>query len=268
MKMEGKLLFLGTGGSMGIPVIACDCPVCTSTSPKNQRLRPSALLQAGGKQILIDCGPDFKQQAIKYKINQLDGLILTHAHNDHTASLDELRVYCLKSGKPLPCLLSPETAADIKNRFYYLFEEKEPYKGLLSRFTFQPLDGIRGEVDFLGLKMHYFSFYQLGMRVDGFRIGDLAYVSDIKVYPESIFNDLKGVRTLVISALRFQPSPMHFNVDEAIAFAKIVGAENTWFMHIAHELDHAIGSEYLPPGIKLAYDGLELDFKAEITDSR
>ena len=253
---------------MGTPVIACDCPVCTSASPKNRRLRPSALLTVNGKKILIDCGPDFKEQAIRYKIKTLDGVIFTHAHNDHTAGIDELRAYCLRSGKPLPCLLSPETADDLKTRFYYLFDEKGPYKGLLSRLSLQRLEGLRGEVEFLGIKMHDLSFYQLGMRVDGFRIGDLAYVSDIKVYPETIFDDLKGVRTLIISALRFQPSPMHFNVDEAVAFAQKVGAETTWFMHIAHELDHDAGSNYVPSNIKLAYDGLQLEFKGDIVDSR
>ena len=252
---------------MGTPVIACDCPVCTSANPKNQRMRSSALITAGDKKILIDCGPDFKAQAIKYGVNTLQGVILTHAHNDHTASLDELRVYCLRSGLPLPCLLSPETAEDLKTRFYYLFKEKEPYKGLLARLSMQPLEELRGEVDFLGLKIKYFSFYQLGMRVDGFRFGDVAYVSDIKEYPETIFEDLNGVRTLIMSALRFQPTPMHFNVDEAVEFAKKVGAETTWFMHIAHELDHDIGQAYVPGNIKLAYDGLKLDFKADIVDS-
>lgn len=253
---------------MGTPVIACDCAVCTSSNPKNHRMRSSALITAGDKKILIDCGPDFKAQALKHKIGSLDGVIFTHAHNDHTAGIDELRIYSLRSGKPLPCLLSPETKEDLKTRFYYLFEQKGPYQGLLSRLDMHPLELLRGEVEFLGIQMTYFSFYQLGMRVDGFRLGDLAYVSDIKVYPETIFEDLKGVRTLIVSALRFQPSPMHFNVDEAVAFAKRVGAESTWFMHIAHELDHDIGTAYLPPNIKLSYDGLQLDFKADIVNSR
>jgi phosphoribosyl 1,2-cyclic phosphate phosphodiesterase len=131
----------------------------------------------------------------------------------------------------------------------------------------QPLVGVEGTTRFVGLNLTYFSFFQLGMRVDGFRFGDLAYVSDIKTYPETIFNALEGVRTLIVSALRFQPSPMHFSVDEAIEFASRVGAEQTWFMHIAHELDHDIGNAYLPKGINLAYDGLQIDFKADIVDS-
>jgi phosphoribosyl 1,2-cyclic phosphate phosphodiesterase len=268
MKKDCQLLFLGTGGSMGTPVIGCDCAVCNSSNLYNKRMRPSALLTAGGKKILIDCGPDFKEQAIRYQLNTLDGIIFTHAHNDHTAGIDELRVYCLRSGKPIPCLLSPDTADGLKTRFYYLFEQKEPYKGLLTRFSMQKLEALRGKVQFLGLNLSYFSFYQLGMRVDGFRCGDLAYVSDIKVYPETLFEDLKGVRTLIVSALRFQPSPMHFNVDEAIEFAKKVGAETTWFMHIAHELDHEIGSAYLPPNIKLAYDGLQIEFKGDIVNGQ
>lgn len=267
MSAKDHLLFLGTGGSMGTPVIGCQCPVCTSSHDKNRRQRPSALIKVRDKKILIDCGPDFKDQALKYKIDSLDGIIFTHAHNDHTAGIDDLRIYCLRTGNPLPCLLSPDTADDIKTRFYYLFEEKEPYKDLLSRFAMKTLEGLRGKVQFLGMEISYFSFYQLGMRVDGFRFGDLAYVSDIKVYPETIFDDLKGVRTLIVSALRFQPSPMHFNIDEAVDFAKRVGAERTWFMHIAHDLDHKTGSDYLPKGIQLAYDGLQIDFKADIVDT-
>src|SRR5262245_13652865 len=134
-----RFTFLGTGGSMGTPVIGCHCPVCSSQSTYNMRTRSSALIQAGGKNILIDCGPDFKDQALRFHIDTLDGVIFTHAHNDHTAGLDELRVYTLRSGKPLPCLLSNETAEDLKTRFYYLFEQKEPYKGLLSRLSMQPL---------------------------------------------------------------------------------------------------------------------------------
>lgn len=264
MKSAGKLIFLGTGGSMGIPVVACSCEVCLSKSPHNKRFRSSVLCQIGKKNILIDCGPDFREQALQHKIEHIDGVILTHAHNDHTAGIDELRVYCLRTGKPLPCLLSPETAADLKTRFHYLFEQKEPYAGLMTRFAMHFLEADKGEIAFQGIQIRYFAYEQLHMRVYGFRFGDVAYVSDIKDYPPAIFEDLKGLRTLVLSALRMQPSYMHFSVDEAIAFAQRVGAEKTWFMHVAHELDHDKGNAYLPENMRLAYDGLQLDFQADI----
>jgi len=264
MIKTGKLLFIGTGGSMGIPVIGCSCSVCKSKILKNHRFRSSVFCTIDGQGILIDCGPDFKQQALRYNIDHIDGLIFTHAHNDHTAGVDELRVLCLRSGKPIPCLLSAETAQDLKIRFKYFFEEKEPYAGLLTRFGMQEFEHDRGEVVFQGIRINYFSYDQLGMRVDGIRLGNLAYVSDIKEYPDTIFEDLKGVKTLILSALRFELSKMHFNIDDAVAFAKKVNAEKTWLMHVSHELDHEIGNAYLPEGIKFAYDALQLEFEVDI----
>lgn len=268
MMKKGQLLFLGTGGSMGIPVVGCDCPVCMSSNPHNRRNRSSVFCTIGNQQILVDCGPDFRQQALLHKINRIDGLIFTHAHNDHTAGVDELRVFCLRSGRPIPCLLSSDTAKDLKSRFYYMFEEKEPYAGLVSRFGMQFFERQRGEVVFQGIRIGYCSYHQLGMRVDGLRFGDLAYISDIKEYPETIFNDLKGVRTLVLSALRFQQTKMHLSVDEAIEFARKVGAEKTWLMHVSHELDHDVGNAYLPDGIEFAYDGLQIEFEVDIVSDQ
>lgn len=249
---------------MGVPVIGCSCEVCTSANPHNRRLRSSALCTIDNQKILIDCGPDFRQQALLHRVDYIDGLILTHAHNDHTAGVDELRIFCLRTGKPIPCLLSSDTAKDLKSRFNYMFEEKEPYAGLVSRFGMQFFERQRGEAVFQGIRIGYSSYHQLGMRVEGLRFGDLAYISDIKEYPETIFEDLKGIKTLVLSALRFQPTKMHFSVDEAIAFAKQVGAERTWLMHVSHELDHNLGNSYLPDSIKIAYDGLQIEFEVDI----
>lgn len=249
---------------MGIPVIGCSCSVCTSSNPRNQRARSSVLCTVGNQRILVDCGPDFRQQALRYHIDQINGLIFTHAHNDHTAGVDELRVYCLRTGQPIPCLLSAETARELKERFGYMFEEKEPYAGLVARFGMQLFERHRGEVVFQGIRIGYFSYSQLKMRVEGLRFGNLAYVSDIKEYPETIFEDLKGVKTLIISALQFNATKMHFSVDDAIAFAKRVGAEQTWLMHVSHMLDHDVGNAYLPAGIEIAYDSLQLDFEVDI----
>lgn len=265
MNVPGQLLFLGTGGSMGIPVIGCDCEVCQSASPHNKRLRPSVLCSVGQKHFLIDCGPDFKIQALKYHLNAIDGVIFTHAHHDHTAGIDELRIYCVKGGKSMPCLLSVETANDLKRRFYYLFEENA-YSKYVAHFDLHLLDKDRGEVNFLGLKIRYFTYEQASMRVNGYRLGDLAYVTDLKFFSDDLFEELKGIKTLIVSALRFTSSPMHLNVDEAIDFARRTHAENVWFMHIAHELEHEKGNAYLPDNMRLAYDGLRLDFEVEITE--
>lgn len=254
--IKPKLLFLGTGGSMGIPVIGCKCQVCQSGASYNHRLRPSALLIANNKRILIDCGPDFKEQALRNQLDWLDGIIVTHAHHDHTAGFDELRIYSLRSHQAIPCLLSSDTLIDLKKRFYYIFEANNLYSTLTAKFQLQVLEKERGNTLFLGIDFSYFSYKQGGMQVNGFRCGNLAYVSDIKEYSDSIFEDLKGVETLVISAVRFSPTPLHFSVDEAVDFARRAGAKKTWLMHIAHELDHEKTNAYLPEDIRMAYDGL------------
>jgi phosphoribosyl 1,2-cyclic phosphate phosphodiesterase len=256
--MKGKLLFLGTGGSVGVPVIGCSCEVCHSNDPTNKRLRPSALLRIGQRQFLIDAGPDFRLQALREGITKLDGLLLTHAHHDHTAGLDDLRPIYYRRPTPLPVLLSPATAQDIKMRFYYLFESED--KNFISRLHLQLLSDQTGSTFFEDLPIQYVTFMQGGMLVNGYRIGNLAYLSDIRHFSPSIFEDLKGVRYLIISALRYTPSPLHFSVDEAIDFANQLKVEKVWLTHISHELEHHQTNAYLPPHMRLAYDGLEIDF--------
>ena len=259
----GRFLFLGSGGSMGVPVIACDCEVCKSPSTLNKRLRPAGLVTVGGKNFLIDTGPDFRTQALTNNIKSLDGVLFTHAHNDHTAGIDELRVFYIIAKKLLPCLMSYETYKELKTRFAYLFAEELPKHQLVSRLHVQLLQELRGTTHFVGQKIQYMSYEQAGMQVNGYRFGDFAYISDIRHYPETIFEDLKGVKYLVLSSLKFAPSPLHFNIDESIEFANKVQAKQTWLTHISHELDHEKGNAYLPPHIRLAYDGLEITFDEE-----
>ncbi len=261
---NARLLFLGTGGSMGIPVVGCACKVCRSANPKNHRMRPSVLLNYPGKQVLIDCGPDFHQQALRYGIRHLDGLILTHAHNDHIAGLDELRALYMVSKKPLQCLLSKETRFDISKRFDYLIKppvETAGIKALISKLEFIDIPDEECTVEFQGVVWEVFTYRQIGMKVSGFRSGSFAYLTDIRDYSDSIFLKLQNLDTLVISALRFTPSPFHLTVDEAIEFARKIGAKNTYLNHIAHELDHDIAAAYLPPGIECAFDGMEINVK-------
>ena len=266
MKSSGQLLFLGTGGSMGVPVVCCSCSVCTSTSRYNKRKRPSVFCTINDTNILIDCGPDFREQALRYDINKIDALLFTHSHNDHTIGIDDLKMYGLRAKKPIPCFLSEETAQDLKERFPYIFKENITSEGLITRLSLQPFKETEGHIFVNGINIRYFSYEQMKLSVNGFRLGDLAYVSDIKEYKETILDELKGVKTLILSALRFEASPMHFNIDEAVAFARLVGAEKTWFMHIAHELDHAKGNASLPKNIRLAYDGLKIPFEADIIE--
>ncbi|MBA2367546.1 MAG: MBL fold metallo-hydrolase [Candidatus Protochlamydia sp.] len=264
----GRLLFLGSGASLGVPVIGCTCSVCTSPSSFNRRFRPSVLIQTHQKQFLIDAGPDFRCQALQYKIEYLDGLILTHAHHDHTGGLDDLRPFFYKLSGPLPVLLSEETSKDIQLRFHYVFKPLFQPLGIEknnsdSRLNLQLLpEEIEGSVIFESVPIDFVTYEQARMAVNGYRFGDLAYLSDIRHYPQSIFRKLSGVKTLIISALRSTPSLLHFSVIEAMEFAKKIDAKYVWLTHISHEMDHEKTNASLPSHVRLAYDGLEVEFNS------
>jgi phosphoribosyl 1,2-cyclic phosphate phosphodiesterase len=260
MKREGHFLFLGSGGSMGIPVIGCACPICRSKVVQNQRLRSSGLLTLDNKKILIDCGPDFRLQALTHRLKHLDGLILTHTHYDHVAGIDELRAYYMREKKPLHCLLSEATLAELKQRYYYLFDTQNKTGNIKAHFSFHLLEGKYGETAFLNIPIQHVTYEQSGMAVNGFRIGNFAYLSDIRHYEPEIFRWLVGVEILVISALRMTPSPFHLSVNEAVEFANRVGARETWLTHIAHDLDYQATNDYLPPHVRMAYDTLGIHF--------
>jgi len=257
---QAQFLFLGTGASSGVPMIGCTCKVCLSTDVRNKRLRPSGLILLKDKKLLIDSGPDFRQQALTHHINHLDGVLLTHSHYDHIGGLDELRIYYLRTRKPLPVLLSDPTYQDIKRRYDYFFRERSLNLSLAAQLEFQILDQERGKTEFLGTQIHYMRYSQAGMPVTGYRLSNFAYVSDIQNYPETIFADLSGVEILVLSALRHESSFMHFNIEEGVAFARKVGAKKIFFTHLGHELDYTKTNALLPDDIRLAYDGLVVDF--------
>lgn len=260
---KGSLLLLGTGASAGIPVMGCSCAVCQSGDPKNKRYRASALVQCMGKTILIDPGPDLHQQAIRFGVNHIDGLIITHTHYDHIGGLEELRVFTFSRKTPIPCLLSLTSLVHLKKLFYYLFEPHAQDKTVPAKFDFIELEQDRGEVAFCDVPIRYFTYSQPSMEVLGYRLGDLAYVTDIKDYPDTIFEDLKNCKTLILSALRHTHSKLQFSVHEAVAFAQKVGAKTTYLMHMAHEIDHTHLEKLLPPSILPAYDGLEIAFELE-----
>lgn len=246
------LLVLGSGGSMGIPVIGCVCEVCTSLAPEDKRLRPSVLLKIGGRHFVIDMGPDYRHQALTHQINTLDGLLLTHTHYDHIGGLDELRIYTFRNEKALPCLLSQETLEALKKRYDYFFSSHEV------KLNFQILENRQGETMFEGLKVRYFSYVQAGMHVNGFRFNNTAYVTDIKEYDESIFQVLEGIETLIISAQRWDRSKDHLSMEQIIDFSKKAEVNKTYLTHISHEIHHETIKKELPQEFFLAYDGMEL----------
>jgi phosphoribosyl 1,2-cyclic phosphate phosphodiesterase len=248
---------------MGTPVITCKCEVCTSKDPHNQRLRPAGLLKLGEKRFLLDAGPDLRQQALKYKIDRLDGVLITHTHFDHIAGLDDLRVYYFLHKKMILCLLSIESYEEIKRTHVYFFKKSEDDVMGGARFKFQVIQDDFGTEEFGGHSWKIMTFEQSGMKVTGFRLGSFAYVMDLKNFTPEIYQVLKGVEVLVMSGLRYRLSPAHLSIDEAVAFAAKVGAKETWFSHISHEQDHETTNQQLPPGVKLAYDGLEIPVNVE-----
>ncbi len=254
--MKGFFQFLGTGGSAGVPVIGCKCSVCSSHSPKNRRFRPSGLIQIGGKSLIIDMGPDFRSQALQFGIESLDGLLLTHTHYDHIAGIDEVRIFNVRQKKAFPCLLSRESFQEIQKRYAYFFN----LTGESAKFDFTVLDEEMGIFEFLGLPIQYCHFYQSCMKVTGFRLGEFAYISDIQKYEETIFDFLRGVRVLVLSALRPETSPFHLSFEEAVVFSKKVGAKATYITHVGHFLDHDAMNNLLPPEVRVGFDGLKLEF--------
>jgi phosphoribosyl 1,2-cyclic phosphate phosphodiesterase len=259
--MKGQIIFLGTGASTGIPLIGCNCSVCTSKNPKDIRTRTSAVISLDGKRFVIDIGPDFRQQALTHRVTTIDGILLTHTHYDHIAGLDELRVIRFFQKKKIPILCSVDSAQELYYRYYYLFDPETKESPLV---TLQCLQEDQGKIHFEGIDLEYVSYYQIGMKVIGFKIGTLAYLTDIQQWDPDTFSHLKDVETLVISALKQDRSKAHLSIDEAIALSQDIGARKTYFTHIGHECDHEHAQSLLPKGISLAYDGLTVDFHYDI----
>ena len=256
--MQGRFVFLGTGGSMGVPMIGCECEVCRSGSTYNKRLRSAGLIVAGDKKFVIDVGPDFRTQALYYHIKRIAGVLLTHAHSDHLAGIDDLRAYFFLQKHKIPCALSKETFDEVKLRYHYMLQPLTSGKSIAAQIDFHILQEDFGTFELEGLPVEYVSYYQTGMKVTGYRIGNFAYISDIREYSEEVVRKLKGVEILVLSALRHVPTAMHFSIEEAIAFARLVGAKRTYLTHIAHELEHHQAAAQLPEDIHMSYDGLEI----------
>jgi phosphoribosyl 1,2-cyclic phosphate phosphodiesterase len=248
--------FLGTGTSQGVPVIACNCEVCTSTDPRDKRLRTSILIESDEKIVVIDSGPDFRYQMLREQVQHLDAIVFTHEHKDHVAGMDDIRAFNYKQRAPLDVYAEPRVQASLKREFAYIFDEiKYPGVPQLNLHTIghDPFD--IGDIHFIPIEvMHY------KLPVLGFRINDFTYITDAKTVSEAEKEKIKGSKILVINALQTENHISHFTLEEAISFAEEIKAEKTYFTHISHRLGlHQVVSELLPPNIELALDGLKLE---------
>ncbi|MCO5936315.1 MBL fold metallo-hydrolase [Mucilaginibacter sp. RB4R14] len=250
------ITFLGTGTSQGVPVIACTCPVCLSTDKHDKRLRTSILIEAEAKVIAIDSGPDFRYQMLREKVMHLDAIVFTHEHKDHVAGMDDIRAFNYKQQMPVDIYADDRVQLALRREFPYIFDNKG-YPGIpqvnLHTVTLKPFNV--GDVHFTPIEvMHY------KLPVKGYRIKDFTYITDAKTLSEVEKDKIRGSKILVINALQKEKHISHFTLDEAIAFARDIGAKQTYLTHISHRLGkHADVSIELPAGIYLAYDGLKLE---------
>lgn len=263
--MQATLTFLGTGTSMGVPTLACECPVCTSADPHDRRLRPSMLLRwtersaspdnGIDRAVIVDTGPDFREQALRACLKHVDAILYTHPHADHILGLDDLRplsFIALKHGGPIPLYADQRTTAALQRCFAYTLSPDASYP-TRARVELKPL-GERNKIH--GVEFVRIPLVHGDLPINGFRFGNAAYLTDVSAIPEPSFALLEGVEVLVLSALRHTPHPTHSTVEQSVAWARRIGARQTWFTHIAHELGHEETNRNLPEDIRLAYDGL------------
>jgi len=254
-----KITFLGTGTSCGVPLPTCTCEVCQSKDPHDNRLRCSAVVETEeGKQILVDCGPDFRIQAIRANLQHLDAMVLTHNHFDHCFGIDDLRAYCFK--QPLPCYVEHSLAQALRQRHDYIFVHKYPGTPQVELHEVNPGDTFMvGETECRAIRVYH---KHPEIPILAFRFGQkLAYVTDCIHIPDDQWKYLEGIDTLVIDALRWKEHPTHFSVAQALEVVERLKPRQTWFTHMSHDIGlHDWANAKLPDNVKLAYDGLIVEF--------
>lgn len=251
-----KVYFLGTGTSQGIPIIGSKHPVCLSSDSKDKRLRVSIMISWDDYTFVVDCGPDFRQQMLASNCEKVDGIIFTHEHADHTAGLDDIRPFNFRQGE-IPVYAHTRVIDNLQKRFDYVFETVNKYPGAPSVKTIE----VQNNIPFnIGTKTAIpINVMHGDLQVFGYRVDDFAYLTDVKTIDDSEVDKLKGLKVLVINALREEPHSTHFNLQEALDFIAIVQPEKSYLTHISHLLGfHQEVQTQLPPNVFLAYDNLEI----------
>lgn len=253
------MTFLGTGTSVGVPVVGCECPVCVSTDPRNKRFRSSVVVRTPEVTLLVDSGPDLRMQSLRENLRSVDAVLYTHAHLDHVVGFDELRAFCWRREDPLPLYATRSCMDVLQQMFGWAFAPENVARGYVRpaamivegplRFgalTVTPLPVVHGAVETIG---YHFD-------IPGSR--KVAYIPDVKCIPEETLEFLQGVDVLVVDSLRHAEHPNHFSLREALAAAEQSGARETWLTHMTHDFDAEALQESLPPGVHAAWDGLRI----------
>lgn len=252
-----RVTFLGTGTSTGVPVVGCHCRVCTSTNPKNQRLRQSVAIEAGGKHFLIDTSPDLRLQLLRHPIPRLDFVLFTHSHSDHLMGLDDIRPFNFRQRESIAAYANPMTAKAIRRAFGYIWDPYSQIGGGKPQLDLREVEEpfTHDGIDIVPIPVTHGDWTILG-----FRIANFAYITDTNGIPAESMKLLEGVEILALDGLRPAPRhPTHFVIEEALEYARRIAARETWLIHLAHEVEHDEVEAKLPEGIRLAYDGLVLE---------
>ena len=252
-----KVTFLGTGTSTGVPVVGCRCAICTSSHPKNNRLRQSVKIELDGKIFLIDTTPDLRQQLLRDPVSHLDFVLFTHSHADHLMGLDDVRPFNFFQRRPLVAYANPLTAKAIRRAFSYIWDPSTQLGGGKPQVDLREIDG---PFEHEGIPIVPIPVAHGEWTILGYRIGKFAYITDTNGIPPASERLLEGIEVLALDGLRLgPPHPTHFILHEAIEAARRIGPQTTFLIHLAHDIDHDTVEATLPEGVHLAYDGLTLD---------
>ncbi|MGV3722689.1 MAG: MBL fold metallo-hydrolase [Actinomycetota bacterium] len=250
-----RITILGSGTSHGIPSVGCNCAICASPDPRDIRTRCAIMVEWRGKTLVVDTPPEFRQQVIRSHVRRVDALLFTHAHADHIFGLDDIRRFNEIQGGEMPVFGRADTLDDLRRTFSYVFRTTQ-LGGGKPVLSLQPIEGDRLEWE--GLAIETIPVFHGNWEIAAYRFGDFAYVTDASRIPEASLDRLRGLDTLILDALRWEPHPTHFCIEEALAAVAELKPRRTFFTHLAHTVPHAETERRLPPGVRLAYDGLVL----------
>jgi phosphoribosyl 1,2-cyclic phosphate phosphodiesterase len=252
--LQTKITFLGTGTSQGVPLIGCDCDVCLSDDTRDKRLRTSIMIERGDTVVVIDSGPDFRQQMLREKVKKLDGLVFTHEHKDHIAGMDDIRAFNFINKKPVDVYCTKQVETALRREFFYAFENDYPGVPELNIYNFNDEAFTIGDITLLPIKV-----FHAQLEIRGFRIGDFTFITDANFISEKEKKKIEGSKVMVINALRRNFHPTHFNLDQALLLLDELKIEQGYLIHLSHQMGkHELVSSELPAQRFVAYDGLQL----------